>query len=71
MGHCFDIVIYFSLQLCAAHLPTRSEARNHYQAVCRALFAETMELYTFLAKIKSAKEVSSLRRFSAFELITV
>uniref|UniRef100_A0A8C4YCI5 Spire type actin nucleation factor 1 n=1 Tax=Gopherus evgoodei TaxID=1825980 RepID=A0A8C4YCI5_9SAUR len=25
-------------------------------AVCRALFAETMELYTFLAKIKSAKE---------------
>uniref|UniRef100_A0A8C5TKL1 Spire type actin nucleation factor 1 n=1 Tax=Malurus cyaneus samueli TaxID=2593467 RepID=A0A8C5TKL1_9PASS len=32
------------------------EAPNHYQAVCRALFAETMELYTFLAKIKSAKE---------------
>uniref|UniRef100_A0A8C3KW61 Spire type actin nucleation factor 1 n=1 Tax=Chrysolophus pictus TaxID=9089 RepID=A0A8C3KW61_CHRPC len=42
--------------LCAAHLPTPSEAPNHYQAVCRALFAETMELYTFLAKIKSAKE---------------
>uniref|UniRef100_A0A8C0BPW8 Spire type actin nucleation factor 1 n=1 Tax=Buteo japonicus TaxID=224669 RepID=A0A8C0BPW8_9AVES len=45
-----------SISLCAAHLPTRSEAPNHYQAVCRALFAETMELYTFLAKIKSAKE---------------
>ncbi|XP_076186131.1 protein spire homolog 1 isoform X5 [Aptenodytes patagonicus] len=44
------------MKLCAAHLPTRSEAPNHYQAVCRALFAETMELYTFLAKIKSAKE---------------
>ncbi|NWZ23722.1 SPIR1 protein, partial [Asarcornis scutulata] len=44
------------MKLCAAHLPTRSEAANHYQAVCRALFAETMELYTFLAKIKSAKE---------------
>uniref|UniRef100_A0A8C3TQR8 Spire type actin nucleation factor 1 n=1 Tax=Catharus ustulatus TaxID=91951 RepID=A0A8C3TQR8_CATUS len=44
------------MKLCAAHLPTRSEASNHYQAVCRALFAETMELYTFLAKIKSAKE---------------
>ncbi|GAB5579342.1 protein spire homolog 1 isoform X5 [Prionailurus iriomotensis] len=43
-------------QLCAAHLPTESEAPNHYQAVCRALFAETMELHTFLTKIKSAKE---------------
>uniref|UniRef100_A0A670ZNY6 Spire type actin nucleation factor 1 n=1 Tax=Pseudonaja textilis TaxID=8673 RepID=A0A670ZNY6_PSETE len=43
-------------QLCAAHLPTQSDAPNHYQAVCRALFAETMELYTFLAKIKSARE---------------
>ncbi|XP_028593219.2 protein spire homolog 1 isoform X2 [Podarcis muralis] len=44
------------MKLCAAHLPTRSEAPNHYQAVCRALFAETMELYTFLARIKSARE---------------
>ncbi|XP_032458844.1 protein spire homolog 1 isoform X1 [Phocoena sinus] len=44
------------MKLCAAHLPTASEAPNHYQAVCRALFAETMELYTFLTKIKSAKE---------------
>ncbi|XP_053100992.1 protein spire homolog 1 isoform X2 [Hemicordylus capensis] len=44
------------MKLCAAHLPTRLDAPNHYQAVCRALFAETMELYTFLARIKSAKE---------------
>ncbi|XP_058412747.1 protein spire homolog 1 isoform X2 [Diceros bicornis minor] len=44
------------MKLCAAHLPTESEAPNHYQAVCRALFAETMELRTFLTKIKSAKE---------------
>ncbi|KAG8133449.1 hypothetical protein E2320_011235 [Naja naja] len=44
------------MKLCAAHLPTQSDAPNHYQAVCRALFAETMELYTFLAKIKSARE---------------
>ncbi|KAM6217699.1 protein spire homolog 1 [Rhynchocyon petersi] len=44
------------IKLCAAHLPTESEAPNHYQAVCRALFAETMELHTFLNKIKSAKE---------------
>ncbi|XP_048386065.1 protein spire homolog 1-like isoform X5 [Stegostoma tigrinum] len=44
------------MMLCAAHLTTPSEAPNHYQAVCRALFAESMELRTFLAKIKSAKE---------------
>nr|XP_021588628.1 protein spire homolog 1 isoform X4 [Ictidomys tridecemlineatus] len=44
------------MKLCAAHLPAESEAPNHYQAVCRALFAETMELHTFLTKIKSAKE---------------
>ncbi|XP_036275238.1 centrosomal protein of 76 kDa isoform X8 [Pipistrellus kuhlii] len=44
------------MKLCAAHLSSESEAPNHYQAVCRALFAETMELHTFLSKIKSAKE---------------
>ncbi|XP_004683781.1 PREDICTED: protein spire homolog 1 isoform X2 [Condylura cristata] len=44
------------MKLCAAHLPAESEAPRHYQAVCRALFAETMELHTFLTKIKSAKE---------------
>ncbi|XP_069813899.1 protein spire homolog 1 isoform X2 [Dendropsophus ebraccatus] len=44
------------MKLCASHLPTPSEAPNHYQAVCRALYAETMELHTFLSKIKSAKE---------------
>ncbi|KAM4029167.1 protein spire homolog 1 isoform 2-T2 [Anomaloglossus baeobatrachus] len=44
------------MKLCASHLPTPSEAANHYQAVCRALYAETMELHMFLSKIKSAKE---------------
>ncbi|XP_023563258.1 protein spire homolog 1 isoform X1 [Octodon degus] len=44
------------MKMCAAHLPAESDAAKHYQAVCRALFAETMELHTFLAKIKSAKE---------------
>ncbi|XP_068616621.1 protein spire homolog 1-like [Brachionichthys hirsutus] len=44
------------LQLCAAHLPSLSDAAIHYQAVCRALYAETRELHTFLEKIKSAKE---------------
>uniref|UniRef100_A0A672MK04 Spire-type actin nucleation factor 1a n=1 Tax=Sinocyclocheilus grahami TaxID=75366 RepID=A0A672MK04_SINGR len=44
------------ISLCTSHLPGPSDARNHYQAVCRALYAETKELRTFLEKIKSAKE---------------
>ncbi|KAM6968139.1 protein spire homolog 1 [Aplochiton taeniatus] len=44
------------LKLCTAHLPGPGDAPNHYQAVCRALYAETRELHTFLDKIKSAKE---------------
>uniref|UniRef100_G1DFV6 Protein spire homolog 1 n=1 Tax=Capra hircus TaxID=9925 RepID=G1DFV6_CAPHI len=53
------------MKLCAAHLPTEAEAPNHYQAVCRALFAETMELHTFLTKIKSAEE--NLRKIQEME----
>ena len=45
-------------QLCSSHLPSSSHALDHYQAVCRALYAETRELGTFLEKIKNAKEVS-------------
>uniref|UniRef100_UPI0037E6FC44 protein spire homolog 1 isoform X2 n=1 Tax=Semicossyphus pulcher TaxID=241346 RepID=UPI0037E6FC44 len=48
------------IMLCSSHLPSPSDAPNHYQAVCRALYAETKELRTFLEKIKSAKE--NLRR---------
>uniref|UniRef100_A0A4W5R428 Spire-type actin nucleation factor 1a n=1 Tax=Hucho hucho TaxID=62062 RepID=A0A4W5R428_9TELE len=48
------------IMLCTSHLPSPSDAPNHYQAVCRALYAETRELRTFLEKIKSAKE--NLRR---------
>ncbi|XP_060915491.1 protein spire homolog 1 isoform X3 [Labrus mixtus] len=44
------------VMLCSSHLPSPSDAPNHYQAVCRALYAETKELHTFLEKIKSAKE---------------
>ncbi|XP_041844263.1 protein spire homolog 1-like isoform X5 [Melanotaenia boesemani] len=44
------------LKLCTTHLPSLSNAPNHYQAVCRALYTETRELRTFLEKIKSAKE---------------
>ncbi|XP_060760734.1 protein spire homolog 1 isoform X2 [Neoarius graeffei] len=48
------------MTLCTSHLPSSSDAPNHYQAVCRALYAETKELRTFLEKIKNAKE--NLRR---------
>ncbi|KAE8282025.1 Protein spire-like protein 1 [Larimichthys crocea] len=44
------------ITFCSSHLPSPSDAPNHYQAVCRALYAETRELNTFLEKIKSAKE---------------
>ncbi|XP_034016076.1 protein spire homolog 1 isoform X2 [Thalassophryne amazonica] len=44
------------IMLCSSHLPSPSDAPNHYQAVCRALYAETRELHSFLEKIRSAKE---------------
>uniref|UniRef100_A0A8C9TXS1 Spire-type actin nucleation factor 1a n=1 Tax=Scleropages formosus TaxID=113540 RepID=A0A8C9TXS1_SCLFO len=44
------------LKLCTSHLPSPSDAPSHYQAVCRALYAETKELRTFLEKIRNAKE---------------
>ncbi|XP_047461427.1 protein spire homolog 1 isoform X2 [Mugil cephalus] len=44
------------ITICSSHLPSPSDAPNHYQAVCRALYAEARELRTFLEKIKSAKE---------------
>ncbi|XP_044149378.1 protein spire homolog 1 isoform X4 [Bufo gargarizans] len=53
------------MKVCASHLPAPSEAPNHYQAVCRALYAETMELHMFLSKIKSAKE--SLKKIQELE----
>ncbi|KAG8140036.1 hypothetical protein E2320_002771 [Naja naja] len=46
------------MRLCAARLSQPQEAHAHYQAVCRALFLETVELKAFLAKIRDAKEVS-------------
>ncbi|XP_016303401.1 protein spire homolog 1-like [Sinocyclocheilus anshuiensis] len=44
------------IKLCALHLSTPADAPNHYQAVCRALYAETKELRSFLEKIQSTKE---------------
>lgn len=48
-----------AMRCCAARLADPNEAQAHYQAVCRALFAETVELKAFLAKIRDAKEVRS------------
>ncbi|CAI5668086.1 unnamed protein product [Oreochromis niloticus] len=45
------------MALCASRLANPSLAPEHYQAVCRALFVETLELQTFLVKIRDAKEV--------------
>ncbi|NXT79182.1 SPIR2 protein, partial [Zapornia atra] len=46
-----------AMRCCAARLADPTEAQAHYQAVCRALFAETVELKAFLAKIRDAKEM--------------
>ncbi|XP_061775966.1 protein spire homolog 2 isoform X2 [Nerophis ophidion] len=45
------------MMICASRLVDPTLAADHYQAVCRALFVETLELQTFLAKIKDAKEM--------------
>ncbi|KAF3689249.1 Protein spire -like protein 2 [Channa argus] len=45
------------MALCASRLANPSLAPDHYQAVCRALFVETLELQTFLIKIRDAKEM--------------
>ncbi|NXH06326.1 SPIR2 protein, partial [Loxia leucoptera] len=46
-----------AMRCCAARLADPAGAPGHYQAVCRALFAETVELMAFLAKIRDAKEL--------------
>ncbi|NXA07518.1 SPIR2 protein, partial [Sapayoa aenigma] len=46
-----------AMRCCAARLADPTGAPAHYQAVCRALFAETVELMAFLAKIRDAKEL--------------
>ncbi|CAF98935.1 unnamed protein product [Tetraodon nigroviridis] len=63
------------MALCACRLADPSLAPEHYQAVCRALFVETLELQTFLVRIRDAKEMlkkiaseESLRDNSTAEL---
>lgn len=53
------------MELCVCRLPDPGLASEHYQAVCRALFLETLELQTFLMKIRDAKEL--LKKMSAEE----
>ena len=48
-----------AMRLCAARLTDPRGAQAHYQAVCRALFVETLELQAFLARVREAKEVST------------
>jgi hypothetical protein len=40
-------------QECEEHLSLGSEAESHYKAVCRALVSESLELTSFMEKIKS------------------
>ncbi len=52
------------LSLCANHLSVRSEAPQHFRAVCRALVQEALELSHFLqrtelARMRAAKEDTS------------
>lgn len=51
-----------AMRLCAARLTDPRGAQAHYQAVCRALFVETLELRAFLARVREAKEVSGAGR---------
>ncbi|EHA98934.1 spire-like protein 2 [Heterocephalus glaber] len=46
-----------AMRLCAARLTEPQGAQAHYQAVCRALFVETLELRAFLARVREAKEM--------------
>ncbi|XP_074532976.1 protein spire homolog 2 [Halichoeres trimaculatus] len=55
------------MALCASRLADPSLAPEHYQAVCRALFVETLELQTFLIKIRDAKEM--LKKISTQETV--
>nr|XP_046251200.1 protein spire homolog 2 [Scatophagus argus] len=55
------------MALCATRLANPTLAPEHYQAVCRALFVETLELQTFLIKIRDAKEM--LKRITTEEAV--
>lgn len=46
------------MELCASRLANPTLAPDHYQAVCKALLLETLELQTFLMKIDQAPTIN-------------
>ena len=48
-----SLQINFYIQECEEHLSVGSEAESHYKAVSRALVSESLELTSFMEKIKS------------------
>ncbi|KAM4833573.1 protein spire homolog 2 [Thomomys bottae] len=46
-----------AMRLCTVRLTDPRGAQAHYQAVCRALFVETLELRAFLSRVREAKEM--------------
>ncbi|XP_041455155.1 protein spire homolog 1-like [Lytechinus variegatus] len=45
------------LKMCSDHLPQPKAASTHYQAVCRAVYTEYLDLATFLNKITGSNEI--------------
>ncbi|KAL8588462.1 hypothetical protein ACOMHN_054041 [Nucella lapillus] len=46
------------MEVWTQRLPRRGEAQHSYQAVCRALVAEAVELHTFLNIVDHSREVN-------------
>ncbi|CAM2097183.1 unnamed protein product [Caretta caretta] len=55
------------LKICEEHLPRPSEAASYYRTVCRALFAEYIDLQKLMLTLQSSKE--SLRRMDMEDLL--
>ncbi|XP_071817477.1 protein spire homolog 1-like isoform X2 [Apostichopus japonicus] len=45
------------IKSCSKHVANSMDAATHYQAVCRALYAEVEELKSFLSKISSSNQI--------------
>ncbi|EMP33685.1 Protein spire like protein 1 [Chelonia mydas] len=54
-------------QICEEHLPRPSEAASYYRTVCRALFAEYIDLQKLMLTLQRSKE--SLRRMDVEDLL--
>ncbi|XP_043394580.1 protein spire homolog 1-like isoform X3 [Chelonia mydas] len=55
------------LKICEEHLPRPSEAASYYRTVCRALFAEYIDLQKLMLTLQRSKE--SLRRMDVEDLL--